>query len=256
LRIIALYNIKGGVGKTAACVNLAYLASREGKPVLLCDLDPQGAASFYLRIKPSKKYRAKYLLKSRAKVTKNIKGTDFENLDLLPAALSYRKLDLLLGGIKRSKDRLQEVLQNLQNEYHYIFIDCPPNITLVSENVFVAAQFLLVPMIPTTLSMLSYQRLSRFLEKHHYEAGKLFAFFSMVEQRKKLHQQIISQSTGSKLPFLQTQIPYSAEVEKMGLFRKPIVECRPNAKASQAYERLWQELKPFLKGNQRLKQIN
>jgi chromosome partitioning protein len=247
LSIIALYNIKGGVGKTAACVNLAYLASQEGKPVLLCDLDPQGAASFYLRIRPSKKYQAKYLLKSRTKVIKNIKGTDFENLDLLPAALSYRKLDLLLGEIKRSKDRLQEVLHSLQNEYHFILIDCPPNITLVSENVFVAAQLLLVPVIPTTLSMLSYQRLHRFLEKHHYESGKLLAFFSMVEQRKKLHRQIISQSTGLELPFLHTQIPCSAEVEKMGLFRRPIVEHRPKAKASLAYESLWQELKPFLK---------
>ena len=247
MRIIALYNIKGGVGKTAACINLAYLASRgEGNPVLLCDLDPQGAASFYLRIKPSKKYHAIHLIKNEGKVAKNIKGTDFENLDLLPAAFSYRKLDLLLGEIKRSKDHLREVLQNLQNEYRYIFIDCPPNITLVSENVFVAAHLLLVPVIPTTLSMLSYQKLNRFWKKHDYETAKLTAFFSMVEQRKKLHQHIISQSTGSELSFLQTQIPYSAEVEKMGLIRKPIVEYHPNAKASQAYVRLWQELKPIL----------
>lgn len=246
LPIIAFYNIKGGVGKTAAVVNLAFLASREGNPVLLCDLDPQGAASFYLRIRPTKKYRARHLITSKGKVAKNIKGTDFEHLDVLPAVLSYRNLDILLGGIKHSNNQLQEVLHHLQNEYRYIFLDCPPNITLVSENVFVAANLLLVPVIPTTLSMLSYQKLSNFFEKHDYETAKLIGFFSMVETRKKLHRQIISQRSDGHLRFLQNQIPYSAEVERMGLSRRPVVEYRPHAMASLAYERLWQEVKAIL----------
>jgi len=235
------------VGKTAAAVNLAYLASGEGSAVLLCDLDPQGAASFYLRVRSSKKYRARHLLDDDKKVAKNIKGTDFEQLDVLPAALSYRNLDIRLEGKKHSKSRLQEVLQPLQKEYHYIFLDCPPNLTLVSENIFLAADLILLPVIPTTLSMLSYQKLTRFFEKHHYDPDKLIGFFSMVEIRKKLHRQSIEPTSHNQLRFLQSQIPYSAEVEKMGLTRRPLVESRPPAGASLAYGRLWQEVKTILK---------
>ena len=149
--------------------------------------------------------------------------------------------------MKHSRSRLQEALQYLHKEYHYIFLDCPPNITLVSENIFRAADLLLLPVIPTTLSMLSYQKLCRFFEKHGYDSEKLVAFFSMVENRKKLHRQLIEPTGYGELRFLQNQIPYSAEVEKMGLTRRPLLEYRPHANASLAYGRLWEELKTILK---------
>ena len=77
MNILAFYNIKGGVGKTASCVNLAYLAAAGGEPTLLCDLDPQGSASYYFRIRPSAKYSSRKFLKGGKKIAKNIKGTDF-----------------------------------------------------------------------------------------------------------------------------------------------------------------------------------
>ncbi len=234
------------MGKTTSCVNLAYLAATENWRVLLCDLDPQGAASFYLRIRSPKKFRAKHLLKSRKKINKNIKGTDFPNLELLPSSFSYRHLDVLLTKKKHSQYYLKNLLEKFQDDYHYIFIDCPPNITFVSENIFKAAHLILVPVIPTTLSLRSYQQLSNFFTKHNYDSQKLLAFFSMVEHRKLLHRQIIMTSAQEHIPFLHTQIPYSAEVEKMGLFRKPIVVQRPKSKATQAYEALWQELRTVL----------
>jgi len=234
------------VGKTTSCVNLAYLAAGENRRVLLCDLDPQGAASFYLRIRSSKKFRAKHLLKGRKRINKNIKGTDFHNLDLLPSSFSYRHLDLLLNKKKHSQYYLKNLLEKFQGDYHYIFIDCPPNITLVSENIFIAAHLILVPVIPTTLSLRSYQQLSNFFTRYKYDFRKLLAFFSMVEHRKLLHRQIIMTSAQEHLPFLHTQIPYSAAVEKMGLFRKPIVVHRPKSKAAQAYMALWHELRAIL----------
>ena len=93
MKTIALYSIKGGVGKTAACVNLAYLAAK-GRTALVCDLDPQGASSFYFRIQPKSKYNSRKFLKGGKRIAKAIRGTDFSGLDLLPADMSYRNLDI------------------------------------------------------------------------------------------------------------------------------------------------------------------
>lgn len=243
MNIMALYNIKGGVGKTATCVNLSYLAAVEGASTLLLDLDPQGSASFYFRIKPSKKFNTKKFLKGKKKIDKNIKGTDFDNLDLLASDMSYRNLDIILNDLKRSKKQLRDILAPFETEYEYIFIDCPPNITLVSENVFFAADYLLVPLIPTTLSMLSYTKLSQFFSNHSIPAEKILPFFSMVEKRKKMHQEIIKKYQKENKKFLKICIPFAADVEKMGILRKPVVALKTNSAASQAYQKLWQELK-------------
>jgi cellulose biosynthesis protein BcsQ len=242
VKIFALYSIKGGVGKTATCVNLAYLAAESGHSTLLCDLDPQGAASYYFRIRASRKHSGKKILKSKKKVDKNIKGTDFENLDLLPSDLSYRNLDLILNKLKKSKNRLKDMLTRYQGDYDYIFLDCPPNITLVSENVFRAAQVILVPVIPTSLSILTHEKLTSFFKTHQYQTGKLLSFFSMVEKRKKMHQDIMADISQKKEPYLKTIIPYAADIEKMGLHRKPIFLFRGSSLAAKAYRSLWKEL--------------
>ena len=149
MKIIALYNIKGGVGKTVTSVNLGYLASRERARTLLCDLDLQGSASFYFRIKASKKYNTKEFLRSKTGIDKYIKSTDFDYLDLLPSDISYRNLDIKLNDLKNPKKHLKKILKPLASTYTYIFLDCPPNLTLLSENVFYAADKILVPFIPT-----------------------------------------------------------------------------------------------------------
>lgn len=96
MKVIAAYNIKGGVGKTATAVNLAYQAAREGAATLVWDLDPQGAASYYFRIKPKIKGGGKRLVRGQRDLDDFILGTDFECLDLLPADFSYRNMDIFL----------------------------------------------------------------------------------------------------------------------------------------------------------------
>ena len=97
MKTIAIYNIKGGVGKTATAVNLSFLASLDGANTLLWDLDPQGAASFYCRIKAKVEGGGKELIEGKSDIEEAVKGTDYENLDLLPADFTYRHMDTFLA---------------------------------------------------------------------------------------------------------------------------------------------------------------
>ena len=248
MKSIALYSIKGGVGKTATCVNLAHLAAGSRGPTLLCDLDPQGASTFYYRIQPKPKYNSRKFLKGGKKIDKAIRGTDFDNLDLLPADLSYRNLDIELNDCAKSHRRLRQLLEELAGQYNTIFLDCPPNITLVSENIFEAADAILVPMIPTTLSVLTYRKLTDFFEDAGLDKNKLLPFFSMVEPRKQMHQRTMQEIADSGINCLRTYVPYNAEVEKMGQYRAPLTHCRPQSSAAGVFNKLWSEIDSHIFG--------
>lgn len=242
MKIVAVYSSKGGVGKTATAVNLAYVASRSGQRVLLCDLDPQGAASFYYRIKPKKSFNRDRLLQGRFE--HYIRATDFDGLDLLPAHFSFRNLDLALRDEKQAKKRrvLGKLLQPLAKDYDYAILDCPPNLTFLSETIVTAADCVITPVIPTTLSLLALEQLIKLLKKIDCDRRKVISFFSMVERRKTMHQQIMEKYGGYPI-FLQTVIPFMAEIEKMGLSRQPVGAGGQQSPAHRAYELLWQEIK-------------
>src|SRR5690606_30492016 len=129
VKVLAAYNIKGGVGKTATAVNLAHLAAEGGARVLVWDLDPQGAASFYFRVKPKVKGGSRGLVTGKRDLDAAIKGTDHDNLDLVPADFSYRNMDLELDATKKPTRRLAQLLRPLRREYDYVVLDCPPSIS-------------------------------------------------------------------------------------------------------------------------------
>ena len=235
--------MKGGVGKTATTVNLAYLAAKEGSNTLVCDLDPQAASTFYFRIRASKGFNPDKFIKGGNTIDKNIKGTDYPFLDLLPSKLSYRNFDLALDALKNSRKKLKKIFSELEDEYDYLFLDCPPGISLISENVFYASDLILVPVIPTTLSVRTYLKMLKFFKKNNLDRKKIHPYFSMVEKRKLLHQQTYEMVTKRLDNFLKTQIPYRSDVEKMGIHRKPVLEFAPNTPASESYISLWDEVK-------------
>ena len=238
---IAVYNIKGGVGKSATAVNLSYLAADEGAQTLICDLDPQSSASFYFRVKPKIKAGVNKILKNEKQALKSIKGTDFENLDLLPADFSFRNLDLKLDAMKRSRKRIKD-MTGFFGDYEFVFFDCPPNITLVSENVFFAADFILTPIIPTTLSLRTFEQLLAFFKNNKIRRTKIIPFFSMVESRKKMHRELMEKMSKEYKGILKNYIPYLSDIEKMGIYRKPVMQYRGNSRAAAAYRELWKEL--------------
>lgn len=243
MKVIATYNIKGGVGKTATAVNLAWLAASEGAPTLIWDLDPQGAASYYFRIKPSIKGGGKRLVQGKRDLDDYIRGTDYELLDLLPADFSYRNMDLFLKQTKMPVRQLSKLLEPFRSEYYYVFLDCPPGISLISENIFEAAGAVLVPTIPTTLSLRTYKQIRKFFRQHAVDTGRILPFFSMVDRRKQMHRSIVDTPPVYLEGLLKTNIPYDSNVERMGTHREPLAEYAPGSHAARRYHTLWEEIK-------------
>jgi chromosome partitioning protein len=238
---LALYSNKGGVGKTAAAVNLSYLAAQAGAKTLICDLDPQSSATYYFRVKPKLKVGAKGFIKGGEHINKSIKGTDYENLDLLPADFTLRNLDAVFGKFKRPKEQLSKILKPLKSEYDLVILDCPVTISILAENIFNAVEFILVPLIPTTLSVRTYKQLLSFCRKNKYDVDKIYTFFSMVDGRKKMHKELMAMMLKEFNGVLRSLIPYLSQIERMGVEREPVSAFAPGSVASKAYQNLWEK---------------
>ena len=242
MTILALYSNKGGVGKTAAAVNLAYLAAQSGLNTLICDLDPQASTTFYFRVKPKLKPKARGLVKGHKQIDRSIKGTDHENLDLLPADFTHRNLDITFNQQRRRKHRLRMILDPLEEEYDLIILDCPPTINILAENIFDAADNLLVPLIPSTLSVRTYEQLLSFLKENKYRSDSVYSFFTFVDGRKKMHRELAAWARDNFKGVLGSAIPYLSHVEQMGIYRQPVPDFAPRSPATKAYQDLWEEI--------------
>ncbi len=239
---IALYNIKGGVGKTAGCVNLAYLAAEQGSNVLVWDLDPQGSATFYFQQTAKLKGSIKKMLHADIDLTDNIHESGIENLDIIPADFSNRELDVVLGELKQSKKKFKGLANQLEGLYDYLFIDCPPGIGALSEAIFATADYVVLPTIPTTLSIRTFDMVKVFFEQNGLDTTRIRAYFSMVDIRKNLHNETISQYYKNK-QFLKNYIPYLSTIEKMGTQVAPVAVFAPSSYAAQCFRDVWKELK-------------
>ena len=242
MKTLATYNIKGGVGKTAAAVNLAYLAARGGRRTLLWDLDPQGAASYLLRVRPRVKGGGKALVSGKKALHQAAKPTEFDRLDLVPADLTYRNLDLVLDAAKKSTQRIARLLDPLEDDYDLAILDCPPGISLASENVLHATDVLLVPLIPTTLSVRTLEQLTEFAAELEYPPA-LFPFFTMVDGRKRLHREVVDRLRAERKDLAATVIPALSVVEQMAVHRAPLPVFAPRSRVTRSYESLWEEVR-------------
>jgi cellulose biosynthesis protein BcsQ len=223
-------------------VNLAALAALEGRRTIVWDLDPQGAATFVFRVRAKVKGGGGKLVRGRRDPLSAIKATDVEGLDLLPADFSYRHLDLALDRLRRPQDGVARVVEPLAGDYDVVILDCPPSISLLSESVFGSVDALLVPLVPSTLSVRTFEQLRDFLDGNGRPSAAVLAFLSMVDRRKRLHRELAG-SLPEELPALTTAgIPLASAVELMAARRAPLVSSHPRNPAAQAYAALWREI--------------
>ncbi len=197
--IIALFNSKGGVGKSTTCVNLAYLSSQKYR-TLLIDLDTQGACSYFF----DKKVKKRNLLNKNP--SKIIKSTQYPNLDIIPADTEFEKY-------KKNLEKL------FIKGYEFIFIDAPANISPLTRDILKLSNLVIVPALPNILSLRTYnQILSLNLNKN------LKLLLNQVEN-KEIHKRVIK--TVTKLPknqYFRNYIPKSNIIEEMPFYKKPAVE--------------------------------
>jgi chromosome partitioning protein len=242
MKIIAVTNIKGGVGKTTTAVNLSYLCAAGGEATLLWDLDPQGAATYTLRGEPLEGASPKKLLSGKRRLSELILSTGYPGLDLLPADFTYRNFDVHLSERKRPTERLLTMSRSLRDVYATLFLDCAPGISLLSENVLRAADAIIVPLVPTPLSVRMLAQLRDFIAGEGWVDLILLPFFSMVDLRKSLHHEVMA-STREQFPaMLRTEVPYWSEIERMSLRRAPLPAFAPNSAGAQIYAALWAEV--------------
>jgi len=240
--VLAIYNQKGGVGKTASTVNLAYQSALEGYRTLLWDLDPQGAAGFYFQAASTLKNEAKKLLANELDLSKAIQESGYENLDLVASDISARNADVILSDMKQGKRRLKTALAPLKNDYDVVILDCPPGMSILHDTIFNAADWVLMPNIPSTLSMRSYDAVVQHFNENGLDDTKIRGFFSMVDHRKNMHYEILNEYNRNK-SFFKNYIPYLSDVEKMGTHLAPVATYANSSYAAQCFRDLWKEIK-------------
>jgi chromosome partitioning protein len=242
MEIIAVSNIKGGVGKTTAAVNLAYLSAASGRPTLLWDLDPQGAATYTLRGESNERTSAKKLVNGKQELPELIASTDYEHLDLLPSDRSFRHFDVHMSARKHPTERLLRMSRAVRDAYARLFLDCPAGMSLLSENVLRAADAVIVPVLPTPLSLRTLEQLFEFVERAAWSDLRLLPFFSMVDRRKRLHEDIVVSARTQFPAMLATEVPYWSDIERMAVRRAPLAAFGPRSPAALVFSDLWSEI--------------
>ena len=246
-KVVAVFNQKGGVGKTTTVVNLAAALGAKGKKTLLIDVDPQGNSTSGVGIDKSEvEYSTYDMLINSVSARAILVETGFKNLDLLPADMNLAGAEIELAELENRNKILKKAIATLVMEYDYIIIDCPPSLGLLSINALVAADTLIVPLqceyyALEGLSQLvnTVRTVKREYNKHLELEGVLF---TMYDSRLKLTQQVVEE-VNKYFPnkTYKTMIPRSVKIAEAPSFGKPVIYYEKYSKASFAYKKFTDE---------------
>jgi len=246
---IAVYNIKGGVGKTTTSVNLACLLARQGLSVLLWDLDAQGGSSYFFQLQHKNAGQLQRLFDKRSNIYDLIQSTGSYQIDVIAndsefSDLNMQQVSRMTALSYTNFEIIDLALHELKDDFDVCIVDCPPGKSLLHENVFRAMDLMVVPNIPAPLSIYCNEMLLELLSKISNLRMSVLSFYNMVQVNKKMHHQYVfgSKESSEGIRQLNNYIPFYSEIEQITATRQSIFHQLKAAKSNAYYQFLWQEI--------------
>ncbi len=243
-RTIAVYSLKGGVGKTTLAVNLAWAsATLSSRRTLLWDLDGQAAATWILGHDPEGR-EAGAAIRRDVDPRRLVRPTAIDRLDLIPADASLRDLDVAFRTLDK-KNRLARLVDGVAATYDRIVIDCPPGLTDTSDQIMRAADLVVVPVIPSALSRRALDTIAAHVQRKKGPKVTLAPVFSMVDRRRALHRDALAQHPDWPV------IPMASALEAMTERRQPLgAFAHRGSPGVEATSALWRRIESALSAPQ------